>query len=126
MRFQEHYNGYDKRMRHTYNLLHKGGSFNILCDMTDIEDGGLIRMVEFEYIKYFIDETKYNLINKDTETGKYRLHKKQKYRNIKILYENYVQAVELLVKNGLIITEDSKQINNKSTNRNFDYNNICF
>ena len=62
-RFIQHWNGESKEMKHTYNLLHSGGTFNILYDMTNIEDVELIRMVENEYIQYFKEYTDFNIIN---------------------------------------------------------------
>ena len=66
-RFNSHitrkYKNSNNRLK-TYDLLHNNnGTFNILYDMNNIEDEELIRMVEQEYIKYFKDNYKYNIIN---------------------------------------------------------------
>ena len=55
-----HYNG---GMKHTYDLIVNGGEFDILLDMTDIEDVELIRMVEDAYISYYRLYTNYDVIN---------------------------------------------------------------
>ena len=82
-RFIQHWNGESKEMNHTYDLLHNGGTFNILYDMTDIEDVELIRMVENEYIQYFKEYTDFNVINHKNEATWKGKNYKQKYKNIK-------------------------------------------
>ena len=90
-------------MKHTYNLLHNGGTFNILYDMTNIEDVELIRMVENEYIQYFKAQTDFNVINHvDGATWKGKNYK-QKYKNIKIKIEDYDNVLKLLEENGIEI-----------------------
>lgn len=96
-RFQEHYRGNDESMQHTYNMINNGGVFNILFDMTNIEDEELIRMVENEYIKYFIDETDYCVIN---QINGWNLFKK-KYKSIKIEKEYFDMVLNLLKTNDL-------------------------
>jgi hypothetical protein len=103
IRFQEHYYGYDELMQHTYDLLKNGGIFNILNDMTGIEDIELIRMVENEFINYFLFHTNYNVINKISGWNLNKI----KYKTIRIKEHNYNEAIQLLIKHGLIeVTED--------------------
>lgn len=105
-RFQKHYMGYDKSMKHTYDLLHSGGEFNILYDMTNIIDEELIRMVENEYIQYFKHYTDYNVINHKNEAYSVKNKKENiKYkslRNVKVKEEDYYFAISLLKQYGLI------------------------
>lgn len=120
-RFQEHKNGYDKLMNHTYELLQNGGEFHILYDMTGLEDETLVRMVENEYIQYFRNYTNYNVINH--LKGSYS--EKIKYKRIKVLESNYEKAMQLLINNGLIEVED-KETGNNEEDLEFDYSNIQF
>ena len=76
-RFRSHFLGDNGRMQITYDLLRNGGTFNILYDMTNIDDTILIRKTESEYIKYFDKSTKYNVINR-------MLKAKEPFENIKI------------------------------------------
>jgi hypothetical protein len=131
-RFREHYNGYDELMKHTYQLLQNGGSFNILSDMTCIEDEVLIRQVENEYIQYFINNTGYNVINK--KENAYSVTERirpLKNKNIKIREDKYEKAMQLLIDNGLIDLEDNitpadNYILNGIIQNNFDINNMPF
>lgn len=102
-RFQEHNYGSSDDMEHTYNLLHNGGEFYILYDMTGIEDIELIRMVENEFIQYFKDYTDYNVINKMNEVIWKGKNYKQKYKNIKVKSEDYNLALDILRNNGFDI-----------------------
>ena len=102
-RFIHHWNGKDKDMKHTYNLLHNGGTFNILYDITDIEDIELIRMVENEYIQYFKEYTDFNVINHMNEATWKGKNYKQKYKNIKIKIEDYDNVLKLLEENAIEI-----------------------
>ena len=101
-RFLDHWNG-DKNMEHTYDLLHNGGTFNILYDMTNIEDVELIRMVENEYIQYFKEYTDFNVINHMNEATWKGKNYKQKYKNIKIKIEDYDNVLKILEENGIEI-----------------------
>ncbi|MBZ9693385.1 GIY-YIG nuclease family protein [Clostridium sp. M14] len=102
-RFLSHYKGQDKKMKHTYELLQKGGNFYILQDMTGIEDEQLIRMVENEYINYFINYTDYNVINKlDKVYWQYK-NKNCSNKLIKINGYDYEKAIEILSKNNIEI-----------------------
>lgn len=124
-RFKEHYHGYDERMQHTYKLLQNGGEFFILHDMQGIEDEALVRMVENEYIQYFINKTAYSVINKK-EKAYSITEKKLKYKSIKIREGKYEQAIQLLMDNGLLeMEEDSSLILNQAI-KDFDINNIPF
>ena len=105
-RFIQHWNGESKDMKHTYNLLHNGGTFNILYDMTDIEDIELIRMVENEYIQYFKTRTNFNVINLMNGANWKGKNHKQKYKNIKIKIEDYKLALKILKEQGICIKED--------------------
>ena len=105
-RFIQHWNGESKEMKHTYNLLHSGGTFNILYDMTNIKDVELIRMVENEYIQYFKEYTDFNVINHMNEATWKGKNYKQKYKNIKIKIEDYKLALKILKEQGICIKED--------------------
>ena len=102
-RFQQHYYGIFECMQHTYNLLHNGGTFNILYDMTGVKDIPLVRMVENEYIQYFKEYTDFNVINHMNEATWKGKNYKQKYKNIKIKIEDYDNVLKLLQKNGIEI-----------------------
>ena len=104
-RFIHHWYGSNKEMKHTYNLLHNGGTFNILYDMTDIEDIELIRMIENEYIQYFKTHTDFNVINLMNEANWKGKNYKQKYKNIKIKIEDYDNALKILKEQGICIKE---------------------
>ena len=104
-RFIQHWYGKDKDMKHTYSLLHNGGTFNILYDMTDIEDIELIRMVENEYIQYFKTRTNFNVINLMNGANWKGKNHKQKYKNIKIKIEDYKLALKILKEQGICIKE---------------------
>lgn len=106
-RFQSHYLGSDKSMEHTKDMLDNGATFNILHNMTGIEDEPLIRMVENEYINYFKESSKLSVINTN-KAWSYTEKKpmivetegKSKYKQIKVLEENYDEIMELLIFNG--------------------------
>lgn len=123
-RFMEHYNGYDERMRHTYELLQSGADFNILYDMTGTNDIELIRMVENEFINYFDKDTNYNVINKISGWNLNKI----KYKKITIQEDKYEQAMQLLIDNGLIEScENNKILNNDAIQEiEFSMNNIPF
>lgn len=104
-RFQQHYNSYDGNMKHTYNLLHNGGEFSILHDMSDVEDVELIRMVESEAIKMYLLDPRYNVINKYESSISFNNKYKKKLKNIKISEDKYYEAIQLLVKKGLLDEE---------------------
>lgn len=133
-RFMQHYEGYDKQMKHTYELLHNNGEFHILHDMTGIEDEPLIRQTENDYINYFRNNTDYNVINHMYEASwAGKNSDKQKYKSlkgIKVKEEDYNQVRELLRNNGFINDNysctENKNINCNQETINFDYNNIPF
>lgn len=104
-RFQQHHRGGAKYMRHTYDLLHNGGTFSILHDMSDVEDVELIRMVESEIIKLYLLDPRYNVINKYESSISFGNKYKKKLKNIKISEDNYYEAIQLLVKKGLLDEE---------------------
>lgn len=95
----QHKNNYDGKMNHTKKILEKGGTFQILLDMSDVIDVDLIRMIEDYFIKYFITHKYYKCINVINGSWK---NKSQKIKNIKIKEENYLSAIQLLIQNGLI------------------------
>lgn len=99
-RFLKHYNGSDKEMKYTYDLLHNGGIFNILYDMSDIEDEPLIRMIEQEYINYFKNYTDYNVINKNNETYS-KFSEKIKYKCISIDKRYLLDIINFLEINNI-------------------------
>ena len=103
-RFQQHYRGGAEHMKHTYDLLHNRGEFSILHDMSNVEDIELIRIVESEAIKLYLLDTRYNVINKLGSAMNFKKYKK-KLKNIKISEDKYYEAVQLLVKNGLLDEE---------------------
>ena len=106
-RFQEHNQGNDELMKHTYRLLQQGGVFEILHDMTGIEDVDLIRMVEDEYIKYYLLNPNWNVINRKSGAKSYKrtYEKKEKLKSIKIKESKLYDAIQLLAKHGLIDSE---------------------
>lgn len=143
-RFQKHYYGCDESMPHTYEMLQDGATFNILYNMTGIDDEPLIRMVENEFIQYFINYTDYNVINKKENAWSYtekqditkpkkekpKKNNKQKYKTLKVkIPENkYEEAMQLLIDNGLLESENPSNnfIDSIVQLNNFDMNNIPF
>ena len=104
-RFQQHNSGYDELMQHTYDLLQNGGRFEILYDMTDIEDEELIRMVEDEFIKRYLLDKQWNVINKKNGAKGYNKIYKKKLKILKIDEDKFYEAIQLLAKYGLINEE---------------------
>ena len=101
MRFLRHNRG-DKGMKHTYDLLHNGGVFEIISDMTGYDEIS-IRKAEQHFIDEYSNDDNYNIINhRDEVTYKGKRKNKKVYKNIKIEADKYEQAIELLIKNGLI------------------------
>ena len=112
MRFLRH-NGGCKGMKHTYDLLHNGGVFEIISDMTGYDEIS-IRKAEQHFIDEYSNDDNYNIINHRDEvnykgkrknkkvTYKSKINNKKLYKNIKIEADKYEQAIELLIKNGLI------------------------
>lgn len=84
----------------TYEMLSTSGNNAVMIPlfiMNDIKDEELIRMVENEFIKYYIMQPDWNVINRQKS---YRA--KSEFKRIKIKEYNYIQALQLLAKNGLI------------------------
>ena len=105
-RFKGHYYGNSQSMQHTYELLQNGGVFEILHDMTGVEDEKLIRMVETEFINEYLLNPEWNVINKYESSVKIETkHKKKKKKIIKIDEDKLYEAIQLLVKHGLIDKE---------------------
>lgn len=104
-RFQQHYQGHEELMKHTYKLLQQGGVFEILYDMTGVEDEDLVRMVEDEFIKDFLLNPNWNVINKKSSAKSYKKTYKKKKRSIRIDEDKLYDAIQLLAKHGLIDKE---------------------
>lgn len=106
-RFQEHNQGHEELMEHTYKLLQQGGTFEILHDMTEIEDVDLIRMIEDEYIKYYLLNPDWNVINKKSGAKSYKrtYEKKERLKSIRVKESDLYDAIQLLAKYGLIDEE---------------------
>lgn len=104
-RFQQHNSGKDKIMKHTYELLQNGGTFEILHDMTGIEDEDLIRMVEDEFIKEYLLNPNWNVINKKSGAKSYKKTYKKKKKLIRIDEDKLYDAIQLLARYGLIDEE---------------------
>ena len=103
-RFKQHRRGDLDYMKHTYELLNNGGKFFILHDITDIEDEELLRMVEYEYIKYFRDSGKFTVLNdKDPISFDKYYRKKQKYVNFKVREDDWEEVALLLKERGIKI-----------------------
>ena len=101
-RFIEHKG--KRSMEHTKELLKQGAEFFILHDMTDIEDEELLRMVEYEYIKYFRDSGKFTVLNdKDPISFDKYYRKKQKYVNFKVREDDWEEVALLLKERGIKI-----------------------
>ena len=104
-RFQEHNQGHNELMQHTYDLLQRGGIFEILYDMTGVEDEELIRMVETEFINEYLLNPEWNVINKYKSSISYKSKYKKKKKTIKIDEDKLYDAIQLLAKHGLIDKE---------------------
>ena len=103
-RFKQHRRGDLDYMKHTQELLKQGAEFFILHDMTDIEDEELLRMVEYEYIKYFRDSGKFTVLNdKDPISFDKYYRKKQKYVNYKVREDDWDKVALLLKERGIKI-----------------------
>lgn len=101
-RFQGH--TYDDNKLPTKEMLKNGGEFKVLWIANNNESEKFIRDMENYYIKYYRNETDYNVINSNdawsyTETKEKVLPEN---RYIKIKNENYNKALELLKINNLI------------------------
>ena len=105
-RFMQHKENWKANMDYTEDLIKRGGVYSILHDMTDVEDEDLIRMVEYEYIKYFRDSG-FNVLNKGVPVSFDRYYKqkqnKQKYVKFKIEENDYDKVVEILKREGVKI-----------------------
>ena len=108
-RFNTHKSKSNTKLPQTKDLIERGGQMSILHDMTGIEDEELLRMVEYEYIKYFRDSGKFIMLNgKDPISfDKYyklnKREKKQKYIRFKIEENDYDKVVEILKREGVKI-----------------------
>ena len=103
-RFNAHRSKSNTKLPQTKDLIERGGQMSILHDMTDIEDEELLRMVEYEYIKYFRDSGKFTVLNdKDPISFDKYYRKKQKYIRFKIEENDYDKVVEILKREGVKI-----------------------
>ena len=104
LRFNTHKSKSNTKLPQTKDLIERGGQMSILHDMTDIEDEELLRMVEYEYIKYFRDSGKFTMLNdKDPISFDKYYRKKQKYIRFKIEENDYDKVVEILKREGVKI-----------------------
>ena len=104
-RFKGHNYGNSQSMQHTYELLQNGGVFEILHDMTGVEDEELIRMVENEFIKMYLLDKNWNIINRKDGAKSFDKTYKKKKKIIKIDEDKLYEAIQLLAKHGLINEE---------------------
>ena len=100
-RFREHYNCYDNRMTHTYNLLNNGGVFEIIESMNNSTENE-IRLREQYYIDKYNKDNNYILINNRNESGN-KLKNKKHFTKIKIEDKYLDLATKLLSENGIEI-----------------------
>lgn len=106
-RFQEHNVGSDKFMQHTYEILQNGGVFEILYNMTGIDDEPLIRMTEDMFIKEFLMNTNWNVINRKNDANSYTEKKdKEKLIKFKVKESEYYDVIQMLVEKNLITIDD--------------------
>lgn len=100
-RFKQHRYG-NEGMEHTKELIAKGGIFSILVDMTGIDDVDLIRSVEDYFIKYYENNPNWISVNNKKSSWSDNIV----YKNIKVTEDNYIEAIKLLIKSGLIDIEE--------------------
>lgn len=79
--------------------------FEILHDMTGIEDEELVRMVEDEAIKEYLLNPNWNVINRKPGAKSYNRTYKKKKKVIRIDEDKLYEAIQLLAKHGLIDEE---------------------
>ena len=126
-RFRQHKMGYGKLMPYTKKLIEEGGEFYVLHNANGIIDRILLQMLEYEYIKYFRDNTDYIVINERKSINideyysikplkstnkqkdeKVKTHKKKKKpikKKICVALEDYEFAKVVLEHNGIEIIE---------------------
>ena len=108
-RFMQYLYNQNNIMPHIQNLLKKGGKMTILHDMGNIEDKPLLRMVEYEYIKYFRDNSDFIMVNGNVDPISfdkyYKLNKKEKQRyvNLKVREDDWDKVAEILKREGVKI-----------------------
>ena len=106
-RFRQHKMGYDKLMPHTKKLIEEGGEFYVLHNTNGIIDEILLQMLEYEYIKYFRENTDYIVINERKSINIEEYYNKNKKKLIKkkiyVALEDYEFAKEVLEHNGIEI-----------------------
>ena len=101
IRFMQHNCNNRKKMKHTYNLLHNGGVFEILESMNDCSEKD-IRLREQYYIDKYNKDNNYILINNRNEIGN-KLKNKKHFAKIKIEDKYLDLATKLLNENGIEI-----------------------
>jgi predicted GIY-YIG superfamily endonuclease len=89
----------------TPSMLKMGGIFTPIFIMDDVEDVGLLRLVEDVFIEHFKNDKDYNCINsKTTNYSQERAIKKYKktYKKIIVPADKYELALEVLRYNGVL------------------------
>ena len=107
-RFRQHKMDYGRLMPYTKKLIEEGGEFYVLHNTNGIIDEILLQMLEYEYIKYFRENTNYIVINERKSINI------EEYYNIKppiikkkicVALEDYEFAKVVLEHNGIEIIE---------------------
>ena len=107
-RFRQHKMDYGRLMPYTKKLIEEGGEFYVLHNTNGIIDEILLQMLEYEYIKYFRENTNYIVINERKSINI------EEYYNIKppiikkkiyVSSEDYEFAIAVLEHNGIEIIE---------------------
>ena len=106
-RFRQHKMDYGELMPHTKKLIEEGGEFYVLHNTNEIIDEILLQMLEYEYIKYFRENTDYIVINerKSINIEEYCNIKPPIKKKICVALEDYEFAKVVLEHNGIEIIE---------------------
>ena len=108
-RFRQHKMDYGKLMPYTKKLIEEGGEFYVLHNTNGIIDEILLQMLEYEYIKYFRENTDYIVINERKSINIEEYYNKNKKKLIKkkiyVSSEDYEFAIAVLGHNGIEIIE---------------------
>ena len=108
-RFRQHKMNYNGLMPHTKKLIEEGGEFYVLHNTNGIIDEILLQMLEYEYIKYFRENTDYIVINERKSINIEEYYNKNKKKLIKkkiyVSSEDYEFAIAVLGHNGIEIIE---------------------
>jgi len=105
-RFKKH--TYKDNPLPTYNMIHKGGIFEIIWIAEEGTDKLTIRQKEKEYIQYYKTLGNWNIINFRYMSNKIKLVSKYKY--IKVGKKDYNIAIKLLQKNNIHIKLNKEEI----------------